>query len=550
MEPSTYRQNQLIAYIGNKRRLVPSLEATFRELTGDAARLRFADPFAGSGAVSRLARTLGWEVHANDWEDYAYVVNACHLTLSPSSFDDLFDTRADALYRELNDLERRPGFIAHTYAPRSTRSADYRRERLFYTRENAMFLDTLRSRVEELYPSSSDPTQFAPAKLALVAGLVYQAATHANTSGVFKAFHKGFGGFGGDALTRIMKPMVLQRPLLWDSPVPAYAYRQDATEFLASSGSYDLCYLDPPYNQHQYGSNYHLLNTLVRYDNPQIDNSLTLHGELSQKAGIRTDWTATRSSYCSRATASTALEELIDSVDARLIVASYNTEGIIPLEEFIDILEKSGRVDIRVDDYVTYRGGKQSAFRKNHNLEFQIILRRDKARRSSNREGMRRILALRSLISTLKATYSRARLAEEFPRSGNGFTLTPGTTVFLDDDYHVSHVDGQDQLERLPTATLSCLQYVLESAQFDDKRQECESLLASLRRRAVTPSLRRTWQRALLVNIKKLAFKKYRFAYESVVSQLKKDLAEGVDMPIVAERLQALEDQAAKRFAA
>ena len=79
-----YLSEQLIAYIGNKRALLPFLHGVFSAPPARSAREPFLDPFAGSGAVSRLARVMGFRVAANDWEPYSFVINSCHLVLTPS----------------------------------------------------------------------------------------------------------------------------------------------------------------------------------------------------------------------------------------------------------------------------------------------------------------------------------------------------------------------------------------------------------------------------------------------------------------------------------
>ena len=88
MDPAgAYLSDQLIAYIGNKRALLPFLRGVFSALPLDPSRSSFLDPFAGSGSVSRLARTMGFRVAANDWEPYSLVINICHLRLRPSDLD-------------------------------------------------------------------------------------------------------------------------------------------------------------------------------------------------------------------------------------------------------------------------------------------------------------------------------------------------------------------------------------------------------------------------------------------------------------------------------
>ena len=88
-----FLKNQLIAYIGNKRRLLGFLSEVFTELAerGSAGSvISFGDCFAGSGSVSRLAKSMGFSVASNDWEWYSNIINTAHLRLSPSGLDALF----------------------------------------------------------------------------------------------------------------------------------------------------------------------------------------------------------------------------------------------------------------------------------------------------------------------------------------------------------------------------------------------------------------------------------------------------------------------------
>jgi adenine-specific DNA-methyltransferase len=388
-EIPAYASSKLIAYIGNKRALLPFLLPVFRELDEARPVSSFLDPFAGSGSVSRLARSLGWVVMANDNEEYSRAVNEAWIGVSADETPSLFVEEGGiaCVFDTLNDLHPQrgdrelaspaPRYIAAHYAPSSTADADWRRERLFYTRENAVFLDRAREAIEELRPrlGVGEGSRVRRAERALLLGsLVYEAATHANTSGVFKAYHKGFGGHGRDALGRILSPMRLEVPLLWGGP-PSEVGMEDAAAF-CQARSADLCYLDPPYNQHQYGSNYHLLNTIARWDRPPVDDARAPDGSLLRVAGIPPSWTESRSAFCSRRTAAAAFRELLAAVDARAIILSYNTEGLVPPEELVDILSDRADVCLRSLDYVKYRGGRQSASRRSWNREILFVAKR------------------------------------------------------------------------------------------------------------------------------------------------------------------------------
>jgi adenine-specific DNA-methyltransferase len=419
-----YASTRLIAYIGNKRALLPFLRSVFLELDAEKPILRFIDPFAGSGAVSRLARSLGWVVAANDIEEYSRTVNEAWLGVSAEELPRLFRSEGglEKVLELLNNMHPERGdreapcpvepYIARHYAPRCTAHPDWRRERLFYTRENAVFLDRVRCTIDYFRPSiatSGYPTVVSRERVAeraiLLGLLIYEAATHANTSGVFKAYHKGFGGLGEDALGRILSPMTLEMPILW-AGIPAEVRREDASAFCLGRAA-ELCYLDPPYNQHQYGSNYHLLNTIASWDRPPVRDDKAEDGSLLFAAGIPPDWKETRSVFCSKITALDAFRRLLSAIDARTVALSYNTEGLVPPEELFDILSDRADVCLRHIDYIKYRGGRQSALRRSENSEILFVAKR--CERLGKPEASTGASATKSELDELKADLRLSR---------------------------------------------------------------------------------------------------------------------------------------------
>lgn len=377
-----YLTRQLIAYIGNKRRLLPLIRQAIESCgLPPGTDVSFADLFAGSGAVSRLARFLGYRVLANDWEPYAAVLNRAFLTTDAAQLPNLYQEWGglEQVLSLLNGLQHpspAASYVSRYYCPRSTEQADPDQERLFYTRENGERIDAIREWIETNYPGTPATRQQRTEKDLLLGLLLYEAATHANTSGVFKAYHRGFGGRGGDALKRILGRIGLEFPALWNGPAQVYCMDalQLAHQWQEQGTRIDIAYLDPPYNQHQYGSNYHMLNTIALNDKPPISNQIMVDGRVQDKAGIRRDWVRTRSSYCYRTQAEASFAALINALPARYILVSYSTEGIIPFPTLVDILNERGRVDIVFAPYTRYRGGKQALTSTLSNLEFVLVV--------------------------------------------------------------------------------------------------------------------------------------------------------------------------------
>ena len=524
-----YLKRQLIAYIGNKRALLPFLAQLLRQLVpaGRAPGV-FLDAFAGSGSVARLARTLGFEVHANDWEPYAWVMNRAFLTLTPASAAEAFAPLGglEPVLARLNALTvPREQFLARWYAPRETERADWRTERLFYTRANALWLDAVREAIDDLCP------QDGPARTLLLALLVYEASVHSNTSGVFKAFHKGFGGHGGDALGRILAKMSLEPPVLWDSPRSASASALDAEKFLRGRSA-DVVYLDPPYNQHQYGSNYHLLNTVVLGDRfvPQL------------KAGIRRDWVKTKSAFCSRTTAPAAFASLLEAADARHLVVSYNTEGVVPFEELYALLDRRGRVELAVSDYVTYRGGRQSPDRHTHNLEFALVVDTGARPRTGNKAAIDRFLAEKRVATLLKGAFDPGRLRGQF--AGQGNELRVGDQVWTTEGLHRFRV--APDLTSLKTETLMAVSARLAAASCRNHQEEFAVLLVLLGATPAGPARTRRVRRLALV-LRKFAFRQYQGEFEAALVQARLAAATMGDA-LLDRLLNDLEPVATRRF--
>lgn len=373
-----YLKENLIAYIGNKRRLLPFIENVFLEILDKDKNVKTAlDLFAGSGSVSRLLKTLDLEVYSNDWEYYSYILNYAHIHVNIEDTKNMFlhTGGLQNTIETINNIYRiknKDRYISKYYSPKNDYNPDLKNERLFYTQYNGTKIDIIRHNIEELYKNNAiNQKEY----FYLIASLIYEAATHTNTSGVFKAFHSGFGGRNKDALNRILTPISLKELPLYNGK-NGYVSMLDANEFAIKNKDkkFDLVYLDPPYNQHQYGSNYHLLNTIALWDKPKINKNIYINGKKTDKGGIRKDWIKTKSDYCYKKTAKNSLINLLENINANHIVMSYSTDGIIEFDDLISILENKGDLKIATSEYVKYRGAKRSIVNKTKNIEYLFIV--------------------------------------------------------------------------------------------------------------------------------------------------------------------------------
>lgn len=405
-----YLKNNLIAYIGNKRRLLPFIENAFLNILEEDKNIKTAlDLFAGSGSVSRLLKTLNLKVYSNDWEYYSYILNYAHICINEKDVKNMFKHTGGVentinIINNIETINDKDRYISKYYAPLDDNKPDLKNERLFYTQYNATRIDIIRHNIEELYKNKAiNKKEY----YYLLASIIYEGATHTNTSGVFKAFHSGFGGRNKDALKRILSPISLKELSLYDG-IKGEVSMLDANEYVLKNKDkhFDLVYLDPPYNQHQYGSNYHLLNTIALWDKPEINREIYINGKKTDKGGIRKDWIKTKSDYCYKKTAKDAFKNLIDNINASHIVMSYSTDGIIDYDDLISILESKGKLKIVTSEYTKYRGAKRSVINKTKNVEYLFIVDTKKTNKNNKNNNIKYIenirLKLNNPVDTIK----------------------------------------------------------------------------------------------------------------------------------------------------
>jgi len=343
-ENQDFLTEQIITYIGNKRSLLDfitkGIQIVQKRLNKE--KLDIFDVFTGSGIVARHCKQFSHFLLVNDLEKYATITGECYL----SNKNEINMPVLKDIYKELlANMENNPleeGIITKLYSPKNDNNIK-RNERVFYTRRNAMYIDTMRGYIQSV------PLQY---QKYFLAPLIAKASIHANTSGVFKGFHKnketGLGQFGGsnsDALFRIKGNIVLPFPIFSNFCCNYTIHNGDSNQIVKDVPEVDLAYLDPPYNQHPYGSNYFMLNLILENKYPE---------NISNVSGIPNNWN--RSAYNKKQYAYSALSELVKNIKAKYVLISFNSEGFISLDDMKDMLKKIGKVQILETTYNTFRG--------------------------------------------------------------------------------------------------------------------------------------------------------------------------------------------------
>lgn len=388
-ENPEYLQSQLITYIGNKRALLNFIGEGVKLVQSrlNKQKLNCLDVFAGSGIVSRYLKQYSNSITVNDLEKYSGIINSCYLT----NKDDINLEKLQKMYEKLlenietsildaqkNASFKKAGFISNLYSP-ADENEIRKEERCFYTPYNAAYLDITRQIIDKSVPSEYQKFFIAP--------LLSEASIHANTAGIFKGFYKnsktGVGQFGGNArnaLSRIKGKINLPFPIFSNFNCDWRVFTKDANELVVNEELYnwdklgkdkqfDLTYLDPPYNQHPYGSNYFMLNLLANYKCPDSDR-------ISQVSGIPSDWN--RSVYNKKKKAADVFFELVKNIRSKYILVSFNSEGFITKDEMITLLSRCGKVEVLESEYNTFRGARNLAERNIHVKEFIFLVDKTK----------------------------------------------------------------------------------------------------------------------------------------------------------------------------
>lgn len=310
-------------YIGSKYSLLNFIHKTISAVTGyiPGDEYTFADLFAGTGVVGASYREEGCKVIANDIQYYSYVLNK-HLIEGCGEIDNL-------LLNNLNSLSEIEGFIYDNYCAGSNCGRNY------FTDENGKRCDAVRMELEKLLTQHkiSEKTYFW-----FLASLINSIDKYANTASVYGAFLKHIKRSAQKQFKLELLPQI-------KGPI-GKVYNEDINQLITSIHG-DVLYLDPPYNTRQYCSNYHVLETIARYDNP------TLKG----KTGLR-DSNLQKSKYCSKRTIENEFGYLIANANFKYIFLSYNNEGLMDVDTIKSIMSKYGSYTCFTQSYKRFVADK------------------------------------------------------------------------------------------------------------------------------------------------------------------------------------------------
>lgn len=301
-------------YIGSKKRLLPFLEKEIFSRVDKKG--LFIDLFAGTGVVAQMFKENGCDVLANDHSYFSYPLLNAKLKFKrqPTPYEEELEKIYELARDYVEKFSEPMGFI----------EKEYTGERTYFTLENARLIDFIRGYIDVHYPKAivGNAKRFY-----FIASLISAADKVANVASIYGAYLKTYKK---TALKELQINPIKVTPHVRDDQ-EIIVRRMDALKCLVSNTREDsTLYLDPPYNARQYGANYHLLDTIALYDQPEIKG----------KTGLRADYL--KSEFCSKKTAKKGLCDILKANKGKNVFLSYNNEGIIGEQGVIECFESNG----------------------------------------------------------------------------------------------------------------------------------------------------------------------------------------------------------------
>ena len=354
----------MIKYIGSKRVLVPHI---VRAVSAFPENARVLDLFSGTSRVARGLKESGRFVIANDHLSYAATLARCYVQADA----DRWGYEAARLVAELRESAPIPGYFTKTFCE----------DARYLQPDNGARVDAIR---EEILRRTLHPELEAIALVSLM-----EAADRVDsTTGVQMAYLKKWAA-------RSFNELELRVPALL--PGPGEALQLDAVE-AAEAVEADIAYVDPPYNQHSYMGNYHVWESLVRWDKP----------ETYGVANKRVECKEYQSDFNSKRRIRQGLRDVIGALRCRHLLVSFNNEGYVDRDEMIELLSSRGHVGVVAVDFKRYVGAQIGI----HNLQGEKVGRVSHLR---NKEYLfvvsERRTTVDAVVDALETSVGRASLA-------------------------------------------------------------------------------------------------------------------------------------------
>lgn len=310
-----------IKYIGSKNRLMAYIIDTVLAFNNVST---VFDGFSGTTRVGQALRRNNYVVYSNDLSDYSYTFGKCFLEVS----DPKLIIKAKNIIDYLNTIKGHEGFITKHYSGGSSSIKNgevIKNDIMFWQKKNTLKADAIRKEIDN-YRSNTCLYYI------LLTSLIFALDKVDNTVGVQQAFLKNSWS------KRSFNDLTLTMPNIPVDFKPGRVFKSDTNE-LVKNIEVDIAYYDPPYTSHNYASYYHIWDTIVKNDNPEMS------GIINRRKKVNT------SLYNSKRFVYKAFSQLIKDTNSKYILISYNNEGLLLFDDLMHIASKKGEVLINEIDY-------------------------------------------------------------------------------------------------------------------------------------------------------------------------------------------------------
>lgn len=311
-------------YIGNKQKMIDEIDDLLSSLKLNKENYTFCDLFSGTATVGNHFKDK-FKIIANDNLYMSYVMSQAKLNTPSLKFKKLGLNPFD-IFNDVNNKAK--GFIFNNYSQGNS-------DRMYFSEENAQRIDFIRMTIEKWHKAEKiDDKEY----YYLIASLLESVSKVANVAGVYGAFLKKWD-------PRAIKPMKFI-PIELEKAEGKFeneVYNCDSSK-LINDISGDILYIDPPYTKNQYSVQYHLLETIALYDNPEI-KGITGARDMSGKS----------SNFSKKGLVEIEFEKIIARADFKHIIISYSSAGLMSKEYIESVLKRHGKPETLKFMKIKYR---------------------------------------------------------------------------------------------------------------------------------------------------------------------------------------------------
>jgi len=353
---------QSFNYLGSKMKLLDFIKDTVCDYTNKSSYKEvtsFADICSGTGVVSFDVLKGGCnKILTNDIQNYAYVVssvwskNGMDIQKLKKIVDGLNDELSKVQEIDLPNVDNLDTGSYFIYSNYTEAGPDYR---LYLTKMNGYKTDYIRIHINRLRERGDLNDKEYRLLLKL---LLYAVSSVSNIASVYGAYLKKYKKV---ALKNIVLNWSLVESLV-DDDIQHECYNSNISDLLNSKdfSDYEVVYMDPPYVANRsYHDNYHLLETISRYDNPKIKG----------KTGLR-ELVDTKSKFCSKRDAFDEFKVVLSKIRSRYIFISYSSESVVSKSDMMELLENAGWNDVKCYEkqYQRFKSNKNSDEKQPKNI--------------------------------------------------------------------------------------------------------------------------------------------------------------------------------------